>query len=63
MKKQGFSESKLAAMKPIEFRSIVRRGVVLTSRGVCRRYALANLVILPKEYAYDFLVFCISSLY
>ena len=45
-------------MKPSEFRQIVREGGHTgPTAGVCPGYAQANLVILPRELAYDFLLF------
>jgi uncharacterized protein YcsI (UPF0317 family) len=66
MNSQGFSESELAAMSPAEFRSLVRRGEWTTPttryKGKditpCRGYAEANLAIVPKDYAFEFLLFC-----
>ena len=46
-------------MAPKEFRAIVRRGEYTgLTVGVCRGYAMANLAIIPKKYAFDFLLFC-----
>lgn len=43
---------------PIEVRSLIREGKITTpTAGMCGGYAQANLVILPKELAYDFLLF------
>ena len=45
-------------MKPSEFRQIVREGGHTgPTAGICPGYAQANLVILPRELAYDFLLF------
>ena len=46
-------------MKPNEFRKLVReeKWTDITIEA-CQGYAQANLAILPKEYAYDFLLFC-----
>lgn len=45
-------------MNPSEFRQIVREGGHTgPTAGICPGYAQANLVILPKELAYDFLLF------
>ena len=46
-------------MKPREFRELVRqeKWADITMEA-CQGYAQANMVILPKEYAYDFLLFC-----
>ena len=47
-----------SAMKPKEVRSLIR-AVEITgpTAGMCSGYAQANLVILPKDLAYDFLLF------
>lgn len=45
-------------MTPSEFRNLVRSGVHTSpTAGYCPGYAQANLVILPRELAYDFLLF------
>ncbi|MFR3390802.1 MAG: putative hydro-lyase [[Clostridium] scindens] len=45
-------------MKPTEVRKLIREGkIVGPTSGMCAGYAQANLVILPKEPAYDFLLF------
>lgn len=45
-------------MTPLEFRQTVRAGIHTgPTAGYCPGYAQANLVVLPKEYAYDFLLF------
>jgi uncharacterized protein YcsI (UPF0317 family) len=44
--------------KPKEMRSLIRkREFVEPTSGVSSGYAQGNLVILPKKYAYDFLLF------
>jgi len=54
-----YSEIDMLEMKPKEFRSIVRSGEwTAPTMHVCRGYAVQDMVILSKEYAYDFLVFC-----
>ncbi len=66
MNHQRFTDSQLGAMNPAEFRSLVRQGEWTTStdlyRGrdisACRGYADANLAIVPKDYAFEFLLFC-----
>ncbi|OQS04434.1 hypothetical protein THRCLA_03333 [Thraustotheca clavata] len=46
-------------MTPKEFREVCRSGDFdSNSAGYAPGYAQANLVILPKEHAYDFLLFC-----
>ena len=47
-----------SAMKPKEVRSLIRTGEITgPTAGMCSGYAQANLVILPKDLAYDFLLF------
>lgn len=44
--------------KPIDVRRLIREGKITTpTSGMCAGYAQANLVVLPKELAYDFLLF------
>lgn len=44
--------------KPIEVRKLIRQGeITKPTSGMCADYAQANLVVLPKELAYDFLLF------
>jgi len=55
----NYSKDELITMSPRKFRSIVRRGEWRErSEGVCRGYVVANLVIVPKDYAFEFLLFC-----
>lgn len=43
---------------PAEFRHLVRNGdFIQPTSGLCPGYAQANLIILPKDEAYDFLLF------
>lgn len=45
-------------MKPLEVRKLIREGKITSqTAGMCRGYAQANLVIVPKDIAYDFLLF------
>lgn len=45
-------------MKPKDVRALIREGKITgPTAGMCAGYAQANLVILPKELAYDFLLF------
>ena len=45
-------------LTPAEMRSLIRREEYTgQTSGLCPGYAQANLVVLPKEYAYDFLLF------
>lgn len=45
-------------MKPSEVRQLIREGKIThQTSGMCDGYAQGNLLILPKEQAYDFLLF------
>lgn len=45
-------------MTPKEVRQLIRKEEITTNTaGMCKGYAQANLCILPKKYAYDFLLF------
>lgn len=47
-----------ANTSPAAVRALIREGKITTqTSGMCEGYAQANLCILPKEYAYDFLLF------
>ncbi len=47
-----------SAMSPYEVRKLIREEKITTpTAGMCAGYAQANLVILPKDIAYDFLLF------
>ncbi len=49
----------LNAMRPAEFRDIVRQGIWReVTAEACRNYGQANLIALPQEYALEFLLFC-----
>ncbi|MBI2846416.1 MAG: putative hydro-lyase [Chloroflexi bacterium] len=49
----------LTAEHPREVRNRIRRGeLVRPTAGLCPGYAQANLVILPRELAFDFILFC-----
>lgn len=48
----------LANKKPSEVRQMIRNGeIARPTAGMCNGYAQANLIVLPKEQAYDFLLF------
>jgi uncharacterized protein YcsI (UPF0317 family) len=59
MSKVKLSESDLRAMHPKEFRKLTRTGewTDITTK-VCQGYNQANLAIVPKEMAFEFLLFC-----
>ncbi|MEL3973342.1 putative hydro-lyase [Rossellomorea oryzaecorticis] len=49
-------------MLPSDLRNNIRRGDHNThTSGVCQHYVQANLVVIPKEYAFDFLLFTIRN--
>ena len=49
---------KYEGLSPAEMRKRIRSGEYTgQTSGLCPGYAQANLVVLPKEYAYDFLLF------
>ena len=49
----------LASAHPREIRALIRKGQwTEPTAGLANGYAQANLVILPQELAYEFLVFC-----
>jgi uncharacterized protein YcsI (UPF0317 family) len=58
LNKESFTEAELWAMTPKELRQVIRQGLFTGKPRYCRGYARANLVIVPKEYAFDFLLFC-----
>ncbi len=44
---------------PKDVRALIRQGKITgQTSGMCTGFAQANLCILPKKYAYDFLLFC-----
>lgn len=58
MSKLVYSEEELLVMSPKKFRSIVRRGEWTgPDINVCRGYVMANLAVVPKDYAFEFLLF------
>ncbi len=49
----------LASAHPRELWDLIRKGAFrLPTAGVCQGYAQANLAILPRDDAFDFLLFC-----
>jgi len=49
----------LKNITPQEFRSLVREGEwTEDTTEICSGYSQANVVIVPKEYAFDFFLFC-----
>ena len=49
-------------MHPQEVKKLIREGKIdFQTSGMCNGYAQANLCILPKEYAFDFLLFCMRN--
>jgi len=52
-------QTEVKAMSPGEFRNLVRKGEWTDiTMEACQGYAQANLAVVPKEYAFDFLLFC-----
>lgn len=50
--------SKYKDLTPVQMRHIIRRGEFTEpTSGLCPGYAQANLIVLPRELAYDFLLF------
>ena len=45
-------------MEPKDVRALIREGKITSfTSGMCNGYAQANLVVLPRELAFDFLLF------
>ena len=61
VKPEGVSDGVWAQMlsaSPVEARHLIRSGAFTApTSGLCPGYAQANLIVLPKEQAYDFLLF------
>jgi uncharacterized protein YcsI (UPF0317 family) len=54
-----YTIDEIIEMHPKQYRDLVRKGELTgPNHGVCRGYASTDLVVLPKEYAFEFLVFC-----
>ena len=48
-----------ASARPKDVRALIRAGQITSpTTGMCDGYAQGNLVVLPKELAWDFLLFC-----
>ena len=55
----GLTEQEASKLEPKEFRQYVRNELfTTTTRAACPGYAQANLVVVPKEFAYNFFLFC-----
>jgi len=52
------SQVEARAMSPKELRSIIRKGWTGITHNTCQGYGQADMVVVPKEYAFDFLLFC-----
>lgn len=49
-------------MHPQDVKKLIREGKIdFQTSGMCNGYAQANLCILPKDYAFDFLLFCMRN--
>jgi len=56
------NEEKIKSLTPQEFRLLVRKGEWKErTTNILRNYAQFNLVVVPKEYAFDFLLFCLRN--
>jgi len=54
-----YSREELRAMPPEQFRAIVRRGEWTdVTADASQNYGQANMIALPKEYAFEFMLFC-----
>jgi len=54
-----YHKEQLLAMSPKQFRDVIRKGDWTDgTTQIFQNYAQANLVVVPKDYAFDFLVFC-----
>lgn len=57
--RSSFMENNFAQMSPAQVRALIREGkITQPTTGMCDGYAQGNLVVLPKELAWDFLLFC-----
>lgn len=53
-----FNVEPFASADPREMRRLIREGEwTYPTSGLCRSHVQANLIVLPKDWAYDFLVF------
>ncbi|MDP2932005.1 MAG: DUF1445 domain-containing protein [Chloroflexota bacterium] len=58
MDKKKYTDEQVGAMTPVEFRNIVRKGEWRApSERACVGYWKANLVVLPKDWAFDFMLY------
>lgn len=58
MSMANYNPSELASMSPKDVRALIRAGEITSyTAGMCDGYAQANLVVLPKDLAYDFLLY------
>ncbi len=52
----------MESKSPAQIREMIRQGQWKDpTSGLCRGYVQANLVILPREWAYEFLLFCVRN--
>ena len=59
MKKLNLTEADMAIMKPQDFRRLIKTGEWTgQTTGACHGFVQTNLAIVPKEYAFDFLLYC-----
>ncbi len=51
-----------SGIKPADLRALIRKGEITSpTSGMCNGYAQANLVVLPKDVAFDFLRFAVKN--
>ncbi|MCR5673006.1 MAG: putative hydro-lyase [Lachnospiraceae bacterium] len=54
--------SDFADHSPAKVRQLIRTGeITIPTSGMCNGYAQANLVVLPKDLAFDFLLFAVKN--
>lgn len=59
---EGKTASDFASCLPKEVRKLIREGRITgETSGMCEGYAQANLVVLPRELAFDFLLFAVRN--
>ena len=61
MSRTSISEAKISALTPKEYRLVARGGEwrgMPVPQDCCIGYSQHAVVVLPKDYAYEFLLFC-----
>jgi uncharacterized protein YcsI (UPF0317 family) len=58
----SLSKRDVEHLSPGDLRALIRAGSFKgSSEGLAKAYAQANLVVLPKEYAFEFVLFCLRN--